>query len=312
MSIGVYKIENSVDGRLYIGSAAVSFESRWAKHLSSLKANKHSNRFLQNAWNKYGEKSFVFSILEEVQDAGDCVPCEQKHIDSLWNSGVLYNLCQTAGSTLGVKYTDESKKLLSELAVERCREPGRVEKMSELARVSARKPETKKKMSDAQKLRFSNPEEISKYSEIKRRDNLSDETRKKMSESQRARLTDDIKRELISRLRSGIDTEEKKKAAVDKLRQTMKAPETKKRMSDSQKKRMNSVSGGIAASFARRKKNPDGSIRIFNIKGPNGVVYTDIQNLASFAKEHGLDNGSLSSLFSGKAKSHKGWTVFVE
>ena len=65
---GVYVIENHTNKtKRYVGS---SFEpyGRLHKHLHNLKNNKHENRYLQNAWNKYGKDKFECYIVEFVND----------------------------------------------------------------------------------------------------------------------------------------------------------------------------------------------------------------------------------------------------
>lgn len=62
---GIYKIYNKRSKLTYIGSSK-EIEKRWGQHLSQLNNNKHHNSHLQNSWNKYGESSFEFSILEKV------------------------------------------------------------------------------------------------------------------------------------------------------------------------------------------------------------------------------------------------------
>jgi len=62
MSCGIYEI-SLVDGRCYVGQS-VTIEKRWASHRSRLRRSKHHSPHLQNAWNKYGEDAFSFSILE--------------------------------------------------------------------------------------------------------------------------------------------------------------------------------------------------------------------------------------------------------
>jgi len=64
MSIGVYKIENKVNNKVYIGSS-IDLDSRKYKHFWMLKHNIHDNLYLQNSYNKYGEDNFVFEVLEE-------------------------------------------------------------------------------------------------------------------------------------------------------------------------------------------------------------------------------------------------------
>lgn len=62
--IGIYKIENIINGKCYIGQS-INIKRRWEIHRSELKNNTHYNQYLQKAWNKYGENSFNFSIIEE-------------------------------------------------------------------------------------------------------------------------------------------------------------------------------------------------------------------------------------------------------
>src|SRR5258706_5268149 len=64
-SSGIYKIINLVNKKIYIGSSN-NLERRWGEHKNALRNNKHDNSHLQAAWNKYGELSFSFEVLELV------------------------------------------------------------------------------------------------------------------------------------------------------------------------------------------------------------------------------------------------------
>lgn len=59
---GVYQILNTANNKRYIGSSVYIYK-RFNQHLNTLRQNKHQNRFLQRAWNKYGADSFKFQIL---------------------------------------------------------------------------------------------------------------------------------------------------------------------------------------------------------------------------------------------------------
>jgi group I intron endonuclease len=108
---GVYEIRHVLSGRQYIGSA-VNFRRRKTLHLVQLRAGNHHNRYLQNAWAKYGEDAFSFSLL--VQCEKDLVLFyEQLLIDGLRPQ---FNVAQTAGSAIGVKHTNEVRKANSERA----------------------------------------------------------------------------------------------------------------------------------------------------------------------------------------------------
>ena len=120
-SKGVYRIVNNINGKLYIGSTGSKggFKKRWSYHLTDLRQNKHHSRHLQKAWNKYGEKSFVFEILEKIEDfTKEILLIREQHYLDLYKSydvNLGYNICKIAGSSLGVKKTPEQIKQMSEL-----------------------------------------------------------------------------------------------------------------------------------------------------------------------------------------------------
>lgn len=63
MNSGIYKIENLVNGKLYIGRSN-NLKARQSSHWNQLKRNVHTNTHLQHAWNQLGNESFKFEILE--------------------------------------------------------------------------------------------------------------------------------------------------------------------------------------------------------------------------------------------------------
>ena len=75
-SHGIYEIRNTSNNKIYVGSA-VNLRSRFYQHSKELSSGSHHNRFLQNAFNKYGESAFVFSVLEFVKDKTKLVEREQ-------------------------------------------------------------------------------------------------------------------------------------------------------------------------------------------------------------------------------------------
>lgn len=104
----VYKISNIKNGKFYIGST-VEPKKRQNNHFTALRYNKHYNKKLQNSWNKYGEDSFKFEIIE-ISDEINILKREQYYIDIL---NPNYNICPIAYSTLGRKATKETKIKMS-------------------------------------------------------------------------------------------------------------------------------------------------------------------------------------------------------
>lgn len=103
-STGVYCIKNIITGDMYIGSSVNCLYTRWKDHYTLLKTNKHHNRHLQNAVNKYGIYLFIFGVLEYC-DIDLCISREQQYID-VWHP--KYNIALIAGNTKGIKKTQEA------------------------------------------------------------------------------------------------------------------------------------------------------------------------------------------------------------
>lgn len=101
---------NRVNGKVYIGSS-IDIKRRWYKHKATLRKSKHANAKLQAAWNKYGEDSFDFCVVEECSRDG-LIAREQSWIDSCDCVEVGYNLNPVAGNMLGFKHSEETKEAI--------------------------------------------------------------------------------------------------------------------------------------------------------------------------------------------------------
>lgn len=112
---GIYKILNTKNNKVYIGSA-VSLERRIQDHKYRLRKNIHKNSHLQSAWNKYKEESFEFSIIEYINDVSKLIQREQFYIDTLLaaNRESGYNMVPDAITSLGIKRSPETIKRISE------------------------------------------------------------------------------------------------------------------------------------------------------------------------------------------------------
>lgn len=65
--IGIYKIENKVNGKVYVGQS-INIEQRFKFHERLLRQNKHENIYLQRSYNKYGSDAFNYIIIEECTE----------------------------------------------------------------------------------------------------------------------------------------------------------------------------------------------------------------------------------------------------
>jgi len=62
MTVTIYKLKNISNNKCYIGST-INFNKRQREHFGNLKRNKHHSIYLQNAYNKYGKKNFIFEEI---------------------------------------------------------------------------------------------------------------------------------------------------------------------------------------------------------------------------------------------------------
>ena len=113
---GVYCIRNTVNGKVYVGSAARGLRKRAKQHLKALRNGIHRNRHLQAALLKYTEAAFEFVVLARCQ-ANECVTMEQIWLDKFRAADRRYgyNASPTAGSQLGFRHSEETKRKLSEI-----------------------------------------------------------------------------------------------------------------------------------------------------------------------------------------------------
>ena len=109
---GIYEIFNIINGKSYVGQST-NITQRLSKHKSELRHNKHQNLHLQNAWNKYGEHSFLFNILEYCNiDELDDIERYYINIWNLTNNQYGYNV--ESGGNLNKTLSTETKRKLSE------------------------------------------------------------------------------------------------------------------------------------------------------------------------------------------------------
>lgn len=117
LGLGIYKIE-SINGSVYVGMTAKSFRERWSGHVKDLRLNKHKNRGLQFAYNKYGLEGLTFNVIEEMESSSsieEILIAEQGWWDYFNDLGVnLYNARPSGKGS--VIHSDETKKLIGKSA----------------------------------------------------------------------------------------------------------------------------------------------------------------------------------------------------
>jgi group I intron endonuclease len=175
---GIYQIKNLLDGKIYIGSS-FDTKKRMGVHLSRLRKNKHCNKHLQNAWNKYGEENFEFKILLYCEPF-ELLRYEQWFIDNLKPE---YNILPTAGSCLGVKQTSEH-----------------IEKRTKYIRGNKMSDEARHNMSLAHLGKKQTIEHIEKVAASHRGKHLSEKTKKKIGDANRGHIMSNEQKEILSKI----------------------------------------------------------------------------------------------------------------
>jgi group I intron endonuclease len=118
MDSGIYCIFNKSNGKIYVGQS-VQLKTRISQHKSELNFNNHSNNHLQYAWNKYGEDSFEFIVIETC-DEEKLNDNEIKWINYFNSTNPDYGYNLESGGNSNYHLSDETKQKISEHRKGKC------------------------------------------------------------------------------------------------------------------------------------------------------------------------------------------------
>lgn len=156
---GIYRLFCTVSGKSYVGQS-VDVVRRVEGHFRYLHEGRHYNKHLQYSFNLHGHGAFLAEVLEYC-DRNVLTEREQYWID-YYGFEKLYNICSAAGSTAGLKFSDEARQNMSK----------------------ARKGKKRKPFSDEHKANLSKAKVGNQYAKGLKR---SDEYRAKLSESKKGK-----------------------------------------------------------------------------------------------------------------------------
>ena len=120
--IGIYKIENKVNGTVYIGKSH-DIVKRWQQHIKSLDDNSHVNARLQKDWNNYKIDCFDFSVVKTC-NKDELSNYEQYYIGEYFNSTNIYNSQIKSSSVIknyGKKPAKQKKKTIKPKKKNQCK-----------------------------------------------------------------------------------------------------------------------------------------------------------------------------------------------
>ena len=241
---GIYEIRCLGNNKSYIGSAS-NLVSRRYSHFYNLRRGTHCNRFLQNAWNKYGEDTFVFTILK-ICSVKQLVKWEQIYIDKFEAFGKGFNLCPEAGRNSGLRFSEKTKR-----------------KMSKDRKGRKHSEESKRRISKSNKGRECSEETKKKIGKASRRHRHSEKAKRKMSISakRRPRCTEETRRKISVLSKGNINmlgkyhSEESKKKISESLKGRICSEETRRKISESNKGQTRSKVTKKNNSNAQKGKN---------------------------------------------------------
>ena len=110
----LYEIRNIKNNKCYIGQTiSKNPKKRWFYHRWTLNKGIHINSHLQNAWNKYGEKSFTWSIISQCNSIDELNKVESETIIKLRSKNLVYNITNGGDNCY---HTEETKNKLRQLS----------------------------------------------------------------------------------------------------------------------------------------------------------------------------------------------------
>lgn len=130
---GIYFIQNTVNSKVYIGSA-VDFSKRWSLHRRQLSGGNHANRYLLRAYKKH-PNSFIFGVLQYC-DRNELLNLEQFYCDlfSSYKRNSGYNIRTVVSSNLGYKVSESVKNKISNTMLGRKQSADHAQKQCEARR----------------------------------------------------------------------------------------------------------------------------------------------------------------------------------
>ncbi len=240
---------------------------------------------MQNAWRKYGERAFAFSVLEFVEDATLLIAREQFYIDTLKPE---YNCAPIAGSCLGAKRTDETKRKVSQVHLRLWSSPEYRKKMSDAHKGQILSEEHRAKIGAAHKGRKLSPEHAAIVGKNNAERNRSSDHRAKMSAYWKGRSKTPEQIAKISAAKRNIPLSEDHKA---KLAKTMRLAHAEGRHDY---ERTDDIKHAIGRSLA---KLTDDQVREIRAKRRDGVTCKIL------SAEYGISQPAISCMCNGNTYS---------
>lgn len=293
---GVYVFINKSNGKRYIGSA-LNLYNRFRQYKTKLRKNQRTSKHLQNAWNKYGEENFIIEILQtfpvgtpeqEVRDA------EAKEFEKYsWDE--LYNIATKTETNAGWNQTEAAKDKMRTAAAGRTYGPLTEEHKQAIRDAFKRNGHPKgmkgKKHSEETKAKMR--EKNSGEGNPRYGKTLSEETKQKISKARKGQP---------ATFKGKTHSEETKaKIRQSRLGKSTLTEEGRKKISEVNRK-PKPFSTEHRLSLLKALAKP-----VQQISLETNEIIAEFISVTEAAKQTNSDVGKISSVATGKRKSHNGF-----
>jgi group I intron endonuclease len=117
--IGIYKITNTITGKIYIGSS-INIERRFQRHKNDLLKNKHNNAHLQREYNNYTLDCFTFEVIE-ITCKSDLKVIEQNYLNKIFETDnynkKYYNVSKNSSGGDNLTQNPNREKIIEKIKI---------------------------------------------------------------------------------------------------------------------------------------------------------------------------------------------------
>lgn len=183
----IYKAENKINGKVYIGKTIYSLNDRKQDHIRRSKRN-NTNIIFQRAIKKYGADNFEWSILCETNIESKLNVLEKFYIAAYKKITGIYNMTEGGEGLSGMSFSESHKHKISESHKGKIISDETRKKIGETSKGRKHSDSTKEKMSNSQKGKFFSEETRKKIGEANKKRIYTEEMRKKQSDRQKGKF----------------------------------------------------------------------------------------------------------------------------
>jgi len=286
----IYKATNKINGKIYIGRTIKSLAERIRGHISKSLNNSSGNIYFHNAIKKYGPENFEWKVIAKYNSLEELNKAEIKMIEKYNTFEKGYNLTVGGEGTVGYKFTEETRKKMSEAQKgEKSHMYGKhiseehKRKLSEFNRGKQVSEETRRKLSEAH----------SGKNHFNYGKQFSEETKKRMSEAQKGERN----------AMYGRHHSEKTKEIMSEMRKGEKHPLYGKHHTEESIQKMSKAKIGKYLG----SKNPNAKSYIVTTPEGKEIFVHGLTEFCRNYKQEKLIYKCLCACVHGRQKHHKGY-----